>query len=274
MKQFFIALCMLFGIVGVSPAQEEEKTALLITHYGSSDEQTIALTLDVITREAKERFPQFEVREAYISPIVRRRLAKLGKQKDSPIDALLKLRTEGYTHVLIQSTTLIEGSEMTSVRKDAERVKEFFKEVRVGNPLLYSVADAELVINILTNERPGSKEDIVYVGHGNQLPSTATYAMLDYMMKQRGLKNCHVSTIEGYPSLETTKIQLKGTRPKKVILIPLLLVCGNHSKEDIAGVWKDELEKEGYQVEVRMRGLGELPAIREMYMEHVRNLLD
>ena len=30
------------------------------------------------------------------------------------------------------------------------------------------------------------------------------------------------------------------------IPIPLLLVCGNHTKEDIAGVWKTELEKQGY----------------------------
>ena len=57
--------------------------------------QTRALTLDVVTREAQEAFPQFTVREAYISPIVRKRLAKEGVYKDSPTDALLKLRAEG-----------------------------------------------------------------------------------------------------------------------------------------------------------------------------------
>ena len=201
------------------------------------------------------------MREAYISPIVRRRLEKQGVHKDSPVDALLKLRSEGYSHVLIQSTTLIEGSEMTSVRRDAESVKPFFKEIKVGNPLLYTVEDCEKVIEILTQE------------HGNQLPSTATYAMLDYMMKAHGLKNFHVSTIEGYPTLDATLAQLKETRPKQVTLIPLLLVCGNHTKEDIVGVWKPEMEKAGYQANVRMQGLGEQPAIRKLYMEHIEALL-
>ena len=228
MKHFFITLYLL-GISLFSSAQQEEKAALLITHYGSSDPQTRALTLDVVTREAQEAFPQFTVREAYISPIVRKRLAKEGVYKDSPTDALLKLRAEGYQTIYVQSTTLIEGSEMTSVRRDADKLRPFFKEIKVGNPLLYSVEDCEKVIGILTAEQPEKKEDIVYVGHGNQLPSTATYAMLDFMMKAHGLKNFHVSTIEGYPTLDATLLQLKETRPKSVTLVPLLLVCGNHT---------------------------------------------
>jgi hypothetical protein len=56
MKHFFITLYLL-GISLFSSAQQEEKAALLITHYGSSDPQTRALTLDVVTREAQEAFP-------------------------------------------------------------------------------------------------------------------------------------------------------------------------------------------------------------------------
>ena len=97
--------------------------------------------------------------------------------------------------------------------------------------------------------------------------------MLDYMMKAHGLKNFHVSTIEGYPTLDATLAQLKETRPKQVTLIPLLLVCGNHTKEDIVGVWKPEMEKAGYQANVCMQGLGEQPAIRKLYMEHIEALL-
>ncbi len=272
MKHFFITLFLLS--LSLFSSAQEEKAALLITHYGSSDAQTRALTMDAVTREAKEAFPEFEVREAYISPIVRKRLAKEGVYKDSPIDALLKLRAEGFQKVYIQSTTLIEGSEMTSVRKDAEKVKPFFKEIKVGNPLLYSVDDCQKVIDILASEQPEKKEDIVFVGHGNQLPSTATYAMLDFMMKAQGLKNFHVSTIEGYPTMEATLLRLKENRPKAITLVPLLLVCGNHAKEDIAGVWKAELEEQGYRVNVRLQGLGENKAIRQLYIEHIKDMLN
>ena len=115
------------------------------------------------------------------------------------------------------------------------------------------------------------------VGHGNQLPSTATYAMLDFMMKAHGLKNFHVSTIEGYPTLDATLLQLKETRPKSVTLVPLLLVCGNHTKEDIAGVWKTELEKQSYQVNVRMQGLGgkqsHPPALYGTHQSYAKRLI-
>lgn len=271
MKQLIITLCLL-GTSLFSAAQTE-KAALLITHYGTSDAETRAKTLDVITQEAQAAFPQLEVREAYISPIVRRKLDKEGIHKDSPTDALLKLRAEGFRKVYIQSTTLIEGSEMTSVRRDADQVRPFFQEVSVGNPLLYSVEDCEKLIALLTAEEAGKKEAIVYIGHGNQLPSTATYAMLDYMMKTSGKKQFHVSTIEGYPTQESTLVQLRENRPKSVTLVPLLLVCGNHSKEDIAGVWKPQLEEQGYQVNVRMQGLGENPAVRQLYMEHIRAMM-
>ncbi len=60
-----------------------------------------------------------------------------------------------------------------------EQAPSLLQGDKSGNPLLYSVEDCE-VIGILTAEQPEKKEDIVYVGHGNQLPSTATYAMLDF----------------------------------------------------------------------------------------------
>lgn len=273
MKHLFFLLTLLCA--NLFSLQAQNKTAaLLITHYGSSDAETRTRTLDVITREAQAAFPHLEVREAYISPIVRKRMARQGAHKDSPLEALLKLRAEGFDTVYVQSTTLIEGGEMTSVRHDAASVSQFFRKIEVGNPLLYSTADCRKVISILTDNQPtGQNEAIVYIGHGNQLPSTATYAMLDYMLKADGKNHIHVSTIEGYPDLTATTRQLKESQARKVTLVPLLLVCGNHTKEDIAGTWKDALEKEGYTVSVLMRGLGELQPIRSIFLEHIADIL-
>lgn len=273
MKHLFFLLTLLCA--NLFSLQAQNKTAaLLITHYGSSDAETRTRTLDVITREAQAAFPHLEVREAYISPIVRKRMARQGAHKDSPLEALLKLRAEGFDTVYVQSTTLIEGGEMASVRRDAASVGQFFRKIEVGNPLLYSTADCRKVISILTDNQPtGKNEAIVYIGHGNQLPSTATYAMLDYMLKADGKNHIHVSTIEGYPDLTATTRQLKESQARKVTLVPLLLVCGNHTKEDIAGVWKDALEKEGYTVSVLMRGLGELQPIRSIFLEHIADML-
>lgn len=76
---------------------------------------------------------------------------------------------------------------MESLRRDVASVARFFKEIRVGNPLLYSVEDAEAVVDILGAGKP-EKGSVVLVGHGTYTPSTATYAMIDYMLKAKGLK--------------------------------------------------------------------------------------
>ena len=261
-----------------------DKAALLMVHFGTTHDDTRALTIDAINAKAREAFPNLEMREAFTSRIIIRRLKARGIEKLTPLDAMLRLRSEGYTHVIIQSTNIIDGVEMESLRRDMVSVQPFYKEIRIGTPLLYSTEDAEKVVSILgerldataqgkKTSNKKSTEHFVLVGHGTYTPSTAIYSQMDYMLKAKRLKNFHVSTIEGYPTLDATLAQLKETRPKQVTLIPLLLVCGNHTKEDIVGVWKPEMEKAGYQANVRMQGLGEQPAIRKLYMEHIEALL-
>ena len=40
---------------------------------------------------------------------------------------------------------------------------------------------------------------------------------------------------------------------------------------DIAGEWKEALEKEGLQVDCRLEGLGEIPEIQDLYISHIRS---
>lgn len=256
-----------------------EKAALLMVHFGTTHDDTRAQTIDVINAKARTAFPGLEFREAYTSRIVIRRLKARGIDKATPLDVLLRLRSEGYTHVIVQSTNIIDGVEMESLRRDVESVLPFFKEIRVGNPLLYSVEDAEKVAGILGKrfgtslegtKKKKSKEHVVLVGHGTYTPSTAAYSQMDYMLKAAGLDNFHVGTIEGYPTFETMSAQLKAAKAKSVTLVPFMFVAGDHAKNDIAGDWKEALEKEGYTVNTRLEGLGQVPEIQDIFIEHIR----
>ena len=262
----FVASDMLAGM------QPGDKAALLMVHFGTTYDDTRTKTIDAINAKAKEAFPQMEMREAYTSRIVMRRLKVRGIEKPNPLEALLKLLGDGYTHVIVQSTNIIEGVEMESLRRDVASVARFFKEIRVGNPLLYSVEDAEAVVDILGASKP-EKGSVVLVGHGTYTPSTATYAMIDYMLKAKGLKNFHVGTIEGYPTFDTMLQQLKDNKTKQVTLVPFMFVAGDHANNDIAVDWKEALEKEGLKVDVRMQGLGEIPAIQQQFIDHAQFML-
>lgn len=251
--------------------EQGDKAALLMVHFGTTHDDTRALTIDTLNAKAREAFPTLEMREAYTSRIIMRRLRARGIEKPSPLEALLKLRSEGYTHILVQSTNIIEGVEMESLRKDVASVAPFFKDIRVGNPLLYSVEDATAVVDILTAQ-PG-KGSVVLVGHGTYTPSTATYALIDHLLKARGFTHFHVGTIEGYPTFDTVLAQLKASKEKQVTLVPFMFVAGDHAKNDIAVDWKEALEKQGFKVNVRMEGLGQLPAIQQLFIDHARFML-
>ena len=156
-----------------------DKAVLLMVHFGTTHDDTRALTIDAINAKTQAAFPELKFQEAYTSRIIIRRLKERGITKLTPLDAMLKLRSEGYTHLIVQSTNIIDGVEMESLRRDVESALPFFKEIRVGTPLLYSIEDAEKVASILGNRynapaqsKKATKEHFVLVGHGTYTPST------------------------------------------------------------------------------------------------------
>lgn len=249
-----------------------DKAAILMVHFGTTYEKTRKESIEIINNKVKRAFPRFEVREAYTSRIVMRRLKKKGVFKDTPIDALLKLRADGYAHILVQSTNCIEGIEMEALRREVATVASFFKDIRVGTPLLYQATDAQKVAAVLA-KRYENRGEVVLVGHGTYTPATATYAMMDYIFNVEGYTHFHVSTIEGYPTFDTLLTQLKKTKAKHLTLLPFMLVVGNHAHNDIAGDWRAALEKEGYEVDVVLEGLGQVPEIQDLFIEHLHFIM-
>jgi sirohydrochlorin cobaltochelatase len=88
-----------------------------------------------------------------------------------------------------------------------------------------------------------------------------------------GYHNVFIGTVENYPDLDTVKKQIAAHKVKKIILYPLMIVAGDHANNDMAGdeedSWKSVFEKEGYEVECNLKGLGEYEGIRRMFVERV-----
>lgn len=283
MKNLFLILLTFVAIMNVSAhgsknhedsdifknLEAGDKVAILMVHFGTTHDDARALTIDAMNKKAQAEFPDVELREAYTARIVIKRLGERGIVKQKPLDVLTQLQKDGYTHVLVQTSTIIDGVEMESLQKDIAQVQSQFKEIRIGDPLLYSPDDYEKLIDVLT-QNVDSKTAYVWVGHGTYDSNTAQYAMLDYMLKAKGHASCFVGTIEGYPSYDDMLQQLKASGLKKVVLVPLMFVAGEHAKNDIAEDWKTDLEKEGYSVDVKMEGLGQNPQVQDLYISHLK----
>ena len=266
---YYISLFLVLLCSALCRAQD---TSLLMVHFGTTYDDTRRNTIDAINEKAHKAFPTMTVREAYTSRIVISRLAKRGIRKDTPTEALLKLRSEGVRTVKVQPSYVIDGIEMDRLRKEIEQVRPFFDSIWVSTPLLYSVEDAETVCEILVNRHPADnkkREHVLFIGHGTEGPATALYSQLDYMLRANGHANYHVATIEGYPTQATALAQIKAMKGRKVTLVPLLFVAGDHANNDISVEWKEALEKEGLSVDVKLEGLGEVPEIQDLYIKKI-----
>ncbi len=246
-----------------------DKVAILMVHFGTTHADTRALTIDAINEKVKEEFPNVEFCEAYTSRIVVKRLGERGIQKMNASQALEQLKAEGYTHILIQATCIIDGVEMEALNNEVDQMRSSFKEIRIGDPLLYSPHDYENVIEVLAQKKDTSTA-YIWIGHGTYDSSTAQYAMLDYMLKSKGYNNYFVATIEGYPEFDDVLMRLNSMKAKKVVLVPFLFVAGEHAKNDIAEDWKSDLEEKGFAVDVHMEGLGQNPAIQDLFISHLK----
>ena len=254
--KLLVTLCFMIASLtslAAPGADRPDKAALLMVHFGTTYDDTRALTIDAINAKAAQAFPDMHVAEAYTSRII------------------LKLAAEGYTHVFIQSTNIIDGIEAAALREEAAYMAPFFKDLRIGYPLLYSVDDCRKVVDILgQRHQPGRKGAVVLVGHGTETPTTAIYSQIDYMFASEGKPQYHVATVEGYPTYETTVERLRAEKATDVLLLPFMFVAGDHARNDIAGEWKERLAADGFKAEAVMEGLGQVPEIQDLFIDHIR----
>ncbi|ROT10064.1 sirohydrochlorin cobaltochelatase [Lepagella muris] len=277
-----ITFLLIFVAFIVMKAQDlkdmpKDKTAILMVHFGTTFDDTRAATIDAINTMVKDTFPGVKVTEAYTSRIIIKRLSKRGMHKSTPTEALLRLAADGYTHVVVQPTNIICGIEVETLRKEASLMTPFFSDIRVGNPLLYSVDDCENVVKILSARYAkyiGKNNAVVLIGHGTSTPATSIYSQMDYMFTSGGAPSFHVATVEGYPTYMTTLQRLKNGRVKNVTLIPFMFVAGDHARNDIDGEWKEMLGKDGFNVSSVIEGLGEIPEIQNIYIDHIRQAIE
>ena len=170
---------------------------------------------------------------------------------------------------------MINGIENDLMKEDALAFKNHFERITFGDPLLTTQQDHVEIVNAICQEFSNLPADcaLILMGHGTSHYANDVYAALDYRFKDLGFSNIHLATVEGYPTLENVTRMVKEQGAKKVILTPFMIVAGDHARNDMSGddedSWKNQFLAAGYDVECRMKGLGEYPAIQDMLIRHV-----
>jgi sirohydrochlorin cobaltochelatase len=279
-------LCIIMCVVSVLATTTvnawagSSKRAILVVSFGTSYADTRAVTIEACEQKIAETFPDYEVRRAFTSNII----IKILKERDNilvdtPEEALQKLQEEGFSEAIVQPLHIIPGSEFHDVVQVVNAYKSTFESIRLGVPLLATTEDYMATAEALKTQLPELKDDeaVVFMGHGTHHPANASYPALQQVLEDQGIKNVFVGTVEGYPELEHIIARLQAQQIKKVTLMPFMLVAGDHAQNDMAGdeedSWKMLLKKEGFVVDTYLHGLGENPAIQELYIKHIQDAI-
>ena len=249
------------------------KKAIIVVSFGTSHPDAMKSCIESTENSIYQALPDYEPYRAFTSEFIVRKLAKRdGTLIDNPAQALERLKNAGFSTVVAQPLHMLPGYEYQEV-KDA--VSDFekrgcFDRLLLGEPLLYANEDYAAVTGALKKHMPPSDNGTacILMGHGTGHFSNACYYRLQSHMQDAGV-NAYIANVEGDPPLESVikKIKKKGIR--RIRLMPFMLVAGEHAKKDMAGEkdsWENILEKEGFEVEVHMHGLGEKEEFRRIFV--------
>lgn len=257
------------------------KKAIIVVSFGTTYELTKKLCIESIENKIKEKHKHTLVVRAFTSQMVINKL----KRRDNyhvynPIEALHKIKEEGIDNIFIQPLHIVPGYEYEKLLKQVDKFimenKDF--NITVGKPLLYDDSDYLSVIQALNLQTNNANKGIVFMGHGTEHSADESYTKLEKIFKDKGYKNVYVGTVEGNKTIDDIIPDLKKKEIKKVILLPFMLVAGDHAINDMASEqedsWRSKLVSEGIEVNVVLKGLGEVAGIQEIYMMHLDTILE
>lgn len=257
------------------------KKAILAVSFGTTHHDTLERTIAAIEADLAAAFPDRDLFRAFTSGMVIRRLRERdGLEVDSVPEALERLLSLGYEDVVLQSTHVINGEERDKMAAQAQPYAARFRRLTIGAPLLTEIGDYFATARALLARLPEQREDtaLVFMGHGTEHHANAVYALLEYVFHDLGRRDVVIGTVEGYPGLEEVFRRLEEMpNLHRVVLYPLMVVAGDHAKNDLAGPeedsWRSRLEARGLHVDCVLEGLGEHPGIRAIFSAHARAAL-
>ncbi|WP_291953575.1 sirohydrochlorin cobaltochelatase [Cloacibacillus sp.] len=295
MKSFVIALVMLTLVMSgtafaAAPKDKPDKKGILVVAFGTSMPDA-KKAIDNLVDSAKKAFPDTEVRLAYTSNIIRRKIAKEQNVNiPTPTSALAQMNDEGFTHVYVMPMHIIPGEEYDDIAGlvngvAAVKGKYEFKELKLGRPYLSSAADCDLMADILMKRfaKDLAKKGtvIVLMGHGTpHHAANAMYSQLQLSLDKKAPGRFALGTVEAAPMIEDVIARLKRDKGVKTLVIsPLMIVAGDHANNDLADKddpesWYSQLKVAGYKdIKTFLVGLGEDADMARVYVSKIKDMM-
>ncbi len=255
---------------------------ILVVSFGTSYNESRNVTIGAIEAAISEANPEYNVHRAFTAQTIIDILAERdGITIDNVQEALDRAVANGVKTLVVQPTHLMNGLEYNDLKKELEAYQDKFDSLTLGQPLLSSDEDYDAVIEAITaatKEYDDGQTAICYMGHGTEADSNQVYSTLQSKLADKGFGNYFIGTVEAEPGLEDVLASVKEGNYSKVVLLPLMVVAGDHATNDMAGdeedTWKTAFKNAGYDVTCVLEGLGQNSDIQKIYVQHVQDAIE
>lgn len=250
------------------------KTAILVVSFGTTYLDTLQKTIAATEAYIADCFPNSGVYRAFTSKFIRAKLQNsYGIIVDDVPSALERIQADGFDRVIIQPTFLIPGGEYDRLQETVNNITTTL-DIQMGHPLLHRDEDLDPIASLLQKEYPIDTDSILLVvGHGVDGSANTYYQKLARKIRQLKDSNMYLCTLIGEPSFQNALSEICQLKQRNIVLVPLMLVAGEHATHDILGPEPDSLRsmlcEAGFTVIPKMQGLGEMDAVRKLYVQRI-----
>jgi sirohydrochlorin cobaltochelatase len=282
-----------------------QKPAIVLAAFGTTEVSALKSILNVKGRIAAA-FPGYDIHLAFTSNIIRDVWKKRAEDKNfrrknpavtqeiyqiaNPLTTLANIQERGSRLVLVQSLHITQGEEFGDLKNTVGQLAGIktmkfslhpFPWLGLGEPALGDggndyLAKATQALAPLVEEAKKKNAALVLMGHGNENLEVASYKQLERAMQKMYGPEVALGLVEGNPGFEDALKEVELSGAKTVLLAPLMLVAGDHARNDMAGdeedSWASLFKAKGYAVLTHLEGLGSNNAWADIYVDHLRGV--
>ena len=252
--------------------------AIVLSCFGSIIEEQLYLDLK---KDVKKRFENFDVYLSFSSRMVLKLLKKKGKEFKNLPQTLADVDMAGYKKIIVSSINLFPTDEHEFTKKIVDGFKTFsLANIRLTDAILTKTKETTLFLKELDKKVKKDKVANLYIIHGTPRLDINGIDSITYTQNYLELlEDNYTCSLEGaYPYYAMKDILVKKMKKdgvKKVQIIPMLLVSGNHYIKDMVEI-RDEL-REDFSCEIvesltdyEKFNLIELEKIREIIYQNIK----
>ena len=214
---------------------DAQRPAIVLVAFGTAAPEARKV-FDYIDATARRRYPEHDVRWAYTSRFVAKKLRRQGIEIPSLSQAAADLKRDDHASAVFQSFHIAPGQEYHEIREiDTSGLR-----IAVGRALLDDDRDITKVIEAIRDDVVPGVPNVIAC-HGNRRYPMFNRQLVAFAEQvESQYPNVVVCSILGQPgTAKLARARSEAARCGRVHFIPLMVVSGVHVMDDVLGAQPD-----------------------------------